>query len=143
MSQLPAHPSILGIAHLGIRVAELERSLAFYALLGFEHVAGPFEHEPVVILENAAGVEINLIVNAVPESNENVLMDVPQKYAGYTHAALVIEDVAQAVEVLRQHGIEPSGGTVDFPTGARGIFVRDPDRNVIELHQRAPTVLSS
>jgi hypothetical protein len=25
---------------------------------------------------------------------------------------------------------------VRFPTGAQAIFIRDPDRNVIELHQR-------
>jgi catechol 2,3-dioxygenase-like lactoylglutathione lyase family enzyme len=33
-------------------------------------------------------------------------------------------------------GIHLSGGPIEFFPGARGIFVRDPDRNVIELHQR-------
>ena len=30
-----------------------------------------------------------------------------------------------------------SGGPVTFPTGHRAIFLRDPDRNVIELNQSA------
>ena len=33
-------------------------------------------------------------------------------------------------------GIPLSGGPVRFSADAQAIFVRDPDRNVIELHQR-------
>jgi hypothetical protein len=36
---------------------------------------------------------------------------------------------------LEREGIRPSGGPVTFPTGHRAIFLRDPDRNVIELNQ--------
>jgi catechol-2,3-dioxygenase len=61
---------IAGIAHIGIRVHDLERSVAFYELLGFRKTAGPI------------------------------------------------------------------GGPIRFETGAQAIFVRDPDRNVIELDQR-------
>ena len=129
---------IVGVAHLGIRVADLERSLRFYEQLGFRLIAGPFEHEPVAILENAAGVEINLIVNASPMSGGNVLMDIPEKHAGYTHVALLVPSLEQTCARLEALGIEPSGGPVTFPNGARAVFVRDPDRNVIELHERAP-----
>jgi hypothetical protein len=37
---------------------------------------------------------------------------------------------------LEAAGIALSGGPIQFGPGARGMFVRDPDRNVIELHQR-------
>lgn len=134
----PEPVAILGVAHLGIRIAELQRSLDFYERLGFKRVAGPFAGEPVVILENAAGVEINLIVNAVPSSSSNVLMDVPDKHPGYTHVALLVSDLEQTRERLATLGIELSGGPVSFPNGARAVFVRDPDRNVIELHQQRP-----
>ena len=129
---------IVGVAHLGIRVAEFERSRVFYEQLGFRHVAGPFEHEPVAILENGAGVEINLIINANPASNGNVLMDVPEKHAGYTHVALVVPSLDETIARLAALGIELSGGPVTFPNGSRAVFVRDPDRSVIELHERAP-----
>ena len=126
---------VRGIAHIGIRVADLERSKAFYAVLGFELVGGPFGSEPVAILEHPAGVEINLIINASPASTNNVLMDEPVKHAGYTHVALDCPDIAAAEAALASAGIPLSGGPVTFPTGHRAIFVRDPDRNVIELNQ--------
>ncbi|MGZ3386954.1 MAG: VOC family protein [Isosphaeraceae bacterium] len=133
------HTLIKGIAHVGIRVASLERSRAFYAHLGFELVAGPIGPEPVAILKNASGTEINLILNAQPKEREhNVLMDEPVKHAGYTHIALACDDIAAAQEALAKVGIPLSGGPVTFPHGHKAIFVRDPDRNVIELHQGLP-----
>ena len=126
---------ITGIAHVGIRVAELERSRQFYGLLGFELVAGPLGSEPVAILEHAAGIEINLILNAQREREHNVLMEEPVKHAGYTHIALGCRDIEAARASLEAAGITISGGPVTFPNGHRAIFVRDPDRNVIELHQ--------
>lgn len=129
---------IVGVAHLGIRVADFERSRRFYEQLGFQHVAGPFDHEPVAILENAAGVEINLIINATPASGGNVLMDIAEKHAGYTHVALLVPSLEETLARLEALGIEPSGGPVTFPNGSRAVFVRDPDRSVIELHERAP-----
>ena len=129
---------IVGVAHLGIRVAEFERSRRFYEQLGFRHIAGPYTHEPVAILENDAGVEINLIVNATPASSGNILMDVPDKHAGYTHVALLVPSLDETRARLEALGIELSGGPVTFPNGSRAVFVRDPDRNVIELHERVP-----
>lgn len=129
---------IVGVAHLGIRVADFERSRRFYEQLGFRHVAGPYEQAPVAILENAAGVEINLIVNATPTSSANVLMDVADKHAGFTHVALLVSNLEETIARLAALGIEPSDGPVTFPNGSRAVFVRDPDRSVIELHERAP-----
>jgi lactoylglutathione lyase len=63
-------------------------------------------------------------------------MDVPQKHPGITHVALLCLDIMAAKERLEAAGIRLSGGPVRFGPGAQGIFVRDPDRNVIELHQR-------
>jgi lactoylglutathione lyase len=126
---------VKGVAHVGIRVAKLERSLEFYRHLGFELVAGPIGPEPVVILKNASGTELNLILNAQAERAHNVLMDEPVKHAGYTHIALECDDIAAAQVALERAGISLSGGPVTFPHGHQAIFVRDPDRNVIELHQ--------
>jgi lactoylglutathione lyase len=132
MSLIATH----GLAHIGIRVHDLARSVAFYELLGFTKIAGPVGPEPVAILTHPSGVELNLIINA-PNANEpNVLMDVSEKHAGITHIALLCDDIARAKTQLESVGITPSGGPVRFGPGAQGLFVRDPDRNVIELHQR-------
>lgn len=128
-------PLISSVAHIGIRVRELERSRAFYGVLGFELTAGPFGSEPVAILSHPSGVEINLIINAKAERDHNVLMDEAVKYAGYTHVALSCPDLQVAMATLERAGIPLSGGPVTFPTGHRAIFLRDPDRNVIELNE--------
>ncbi|MCP9773888.1 VOC family protein [Synechococcus sp. Tobar12-5m-g] len=127
---------ISGLAHIGIRVHDMERSAAFYSRLGFRLVAGPIGPEPVAILTHPSGVEINLILNAPTAAEANVLMDGPDKPAGITHFALLCTDLNTAIEELHAAGLEPSAGPVDFGGQARGLFLRDPDRNVIELHQR-------
>ena len=45
---------ISGIAHIGIRVHDLERAVRFYQLLGFSKTAGPLGPEPVAILDHPA-----------------------------------------------------------------------------------------
>src|SRR5258705_5216035 len=119
--------------HLGIRVTDKARALAFYATLGFE-----LEHESdfdaVVIIKNAAGVELNLIVNGVDRSGgKNILMDVPEKHPGYTHVAYRVADIVRTIAVLKDNGIAITQGPVTFGDGPVAAFVRDPYRNVIQL----------
>lgn len=127
---------IRGLAHIGIRVHDLERSMTFYALLGFTKTAGPIGPEPVAILDHPSGLEVNLVLNAPNASEPNVLMDVPEKHPGITHFALLCPDILAAKARLEAEGIRISGGPIRFGPKAQGIFVRDPDGNVIELHQR-------
>lgn len=128
---------IQGLAHVGIRVHDLERSLRFYELLGFRKTVGPIGPEPVAILEHPSGLEVNLVLNAPQARAPNVLMDVADKHAGITHIALLCPDILAARDALAAQGIALSGGPIEFYPGAQGIFVRDPDGNVIELHQRS------
>jgi lactoylglutathione lyase len=127
---------ILGLAHIGIRVHDMARSVRFYELLGFAKTAGPIGPEPVAILEHPSGVEVNLVLNAPSADALNILMDVADKHPGITHFALLCPDIAAAQARLEAAGIPLSGGPIQFGPGMKGIFVRDPDRNVIELHQR-------
>lgn len=123
---------VTGWGHVGIRVHDLERSVSFYELLGFRKVVGPIGPEPVAILLHPAGVEINLILNAPDADTPNALMDVPHKLPGYTHIALVVADLEAAERALVEAG-HPISGRMGTPIGMKAIFVRDPDRNVIEL----------
>ncbi len=128
---------ITGFAHVGIRVRDLDTSRAFYANLGFEFVAGPVGPDPAAILAHPSGTVINFILNAASGGSENVLMDLPDKHPGYTHMALAVTDLAAVQEALESHGIRITEGPVEFP-GARALFVRDPDGNVIEFNQSVP-----
>ena len=126
--------AIQRVDHIGIRVRDLDRALGFYRVLGFEllHRA---TGDDVAIVQNENGVELNLIFNAnAGEPETNVLMDVPGKYPGYTHMALRIGSVPTAIAALKASDIAITQGPVSFgDSGEVSVFVRDPDRNVIEL----------
>ena len=62
----------------------------------------------------------------------NMLMDVPEKYPGYTHMALAVDDVGAVEAALERAGIRLTGSRGD-PAAKAAVFVRDPDGNVIEL----------
>ncbi len=128
---------VTGLAHIGIRVHDLDRARSFYEVLGYQFVAGPVGPEPVAILTHPSGPEINLILNARESEAPNVLMDLPEKHAGYTHAALSVGDLEEAMRIVESAGHKITEGPVNFPGGARAAFVRDPDGNVIELNQAA------
>ncbi len=127
---------ITRINHVGIRIRDLDTTRAFYESLGFEFLAGPVGPEPVAIMEHPSGVNINFILNASENAaEENLLMDVPQKHTGYTHMALEITDAPAVMRQLGELGIEITE-VVSFGD-AMFFFIRDPDGNVIELHQPA------
>ncbi|MGH8601263.1 MAG: VOC family protein [Gammaproteobacteria bacterium] len=132
---MSASTLITGIAHVGIRVHKLDRARAFYELLGFNFVIGPIGPEPVAIMSHPSGIEINFILNASDNSSQNVLMDVKEKHSGYTHIALSVENVLEMKSELEESGIIITEGPITFPGGSTSIFVRDPDRNVIEFNQ--------
>jgi lactoylglutathione lyase len=125
------------VDHIGIRVRDLDRALAFYRVLGFE-LHWKDATDAVAIIRNARDVELNLVYNARDDAGgRNILMDVGEKYPGYTHVALRVESIKAAIEALRENGIRITQGPVSFGRdGHVSVFVRDPDLNVVELRGR-------
>ena len=129
--------NISNIDHIGIRITEKNAALDFYKILGFQ-VEQEVEFDAVIIMKNNNGVEINLINNGKDISDgKNILMDVPEKHPGFTHVAFSVESILHVMETLEKNNIAISQGPVTFGRdGHVSIFIRDPDRNTIELRGR-------
>jgi hypothetical protein len=88
--------------------------------------------------------ELILIFNAnAGDLTANILMDVPDKFPCYTHIALRVASITSTVAALKENDIAITQGPVSFgESGQVSVFVRDPDRNVIELRGRDQGVWS-
>ena len=123
---------IQSVNHIGIRVSEKNQSVAFYQLLGFQFTddAG-FEDGHPIIMQHPSGVVVNLLGPANQDPGRNILMDVEVQYSGITHIALTVSSIEHARQFMQENNIEETG-SFSFG-GMSAVFMRDPDRNVIEL----------
>jgi catechol 2,3-dioxygenase-like lactoylglutathione lyase family enzyme len=128
---------ILAYDHVGVRVTDVARSLAFYESLGFR-VDTRNSTETAREIINDAGVRLNLILNGVPTPRgDNVLMDHSPKWPGFTHAAFVIDNLTAVLQWASRANVAISEGPVDW--GRRiTCFLRDPDSNVLEFNELKP-----
>ena len=120
--------------HVGIRVTDAARSIAFYERLGFR-IVEELSNERVAEMVTASGTRINLIFNGVEQPGaRNVLLDDPVKLPGYTHAAFVVDSLDAVLSWAADRGVRITEGPVDW--GRRlTCFLRDPDGNVLEFNQ--------
>jgi glutathione S-transferase len=125
---------VIAYDHVGLRVTDRMRSLAFYGSLGFRLDEA---HSSTTALEivNDVGVRLNLILNGQPTpQRDNVLMDRTQKWPGYTHAAFIVDRLSEILEWAAKHEVAITEGPVDW--GRRlTCFLRDPDSNVLEFNE--------
>jgi len=123
---------IESVNHIGIRIRDKSTSVSFYELLGFELTADAgFEEGHPLIMRHPSGVVLNLLGPANADENRNILMDVDDKHTGITHFALTVASLDDAKAFMSEHDVKITGS---FSFGnMSAIFIRDPDRNVIEL----------
>lgn len=120
------------IDHIGIRVHDKKRSIGFYEGIGFRLITDiGFEKGHPVIMQHASGVVLNLLGPSDPGTGENILMDIDAKHPGITHVSFKVASIDDAKAFLKSENIALTG---EFSfKGMHAIFIRDPDRNVIEL----------
>ena len=120
------------INHIGIRVSDRQVSTAFYEKLGFETLTDAgFDQGHPIIMRHPSGVTLNLLGPSTEGRGTNILMDVAGKHAGITHFALHVASLDETKAFLDREGI-PITGSFSFGS-LSAVFIRDPDRTVIEL----------
>lgn len=139
------------IAHTGLTVSSLERSLAFYRdVLGLEVVMEqekeggylaaivgyPGAHVRMAHLVTPGGGTIELFEYLEPPGSGTPL---EPRNVGITHVCLVVADVHAAYARLVEAGATPLSAPVEIDTGANrgafGLYVRDPDGILLEIFQ--------
>jgi lactoylglutathione lyase len=126
---------INSLDHVGIRVMDFDRAVSFYEKLEFRVTRHDLS-EHVVVLTHDSGIEINLLDSGNDDNSQsNILMDIEQKFPGYTHYAIEVDSAAAAKIFFESVGIETTEGPVTLGDGKTSVFIRDPDRNVIEFTQ--------
>jgi lactoylglutathione lyase len=124
--------------HTCYRIGEIERSVAFYAKLGFEEVRRlPIGEEAINVFMALPGEAPRL------ELTYNHGIGSYDHGSGYNHIALLVDDLDGTLERLAGEGIEPEkppyrpGGRTE---GHRICFVRDPDGYRCELVEAEASV---
>jgi lactoylglutathione lyase len=121
--------------NFGLRVADLDRSLAFYKAVGYEVVGSapetPIGHLTMLKLPDDEFVTVELVYKA-GEGPTNV-------ESGLSHFAVKVESMDAVVRDLRARGIDVDDpvspdGSEDFLTA----MIEDPDGNRIELVRWPP-----
>ncbi|MBK7923990.1 MAG: VOC family protein [Gemmatimonadetes bacterium] len=130
----PPIPAGVRIGHVHLKVADLERALAFYhGVLGF---AITQRYGPDAAFLSAGGYHHHLGLNTW-ESRGGAAP--PPGSTGLYHTAILYptrRDLAEAFERLRQ-AAHPIDGAADHGV-SEALYLRDPDDNGVELYWDRP-----
>jgi lactoylglutathione lyase len=122
------------LIHTCYRVADLDRSVAFYEKLGMEEVGRiPIRDEAINVFMGLPGDGPRL------ELTYNIGRDEPYEIGtGYGHIAITVDDMEGTLERLAGLGIEPERPPYSVREGGSLLcFVRDPDDYRIEVIEKA------
>ena len=119
---------ITGLAHIGIFVKDIDKSIDFYKRLGFTLDA---EEAPSIRLAFlSAG---NCLIELVEKKDE------PTRNAGVIdHVAVVVDDIDAAIANANANGIKIDAGQVNTMTilgGIKNVFFEGPDGERLEFFE--------
>ncbi len=125
------HPSV---GHVHLRVADLDRSIAFYRdILGFELTTRIGEEAAFL---GAGGYHHHIGLNTWQSAGASAP---PPGHTGLYHAAFLYPDRAALATVIQRVidvGI-PLDGAADHGV-SEAVYLRDPDQNGVELYRDRP-----
>ncbi|HJP75532.1 MAG TPA: VOC family protein [Pseudonocardiaceae bacterium] len=115
--------------HIGLRVTDLDRSLAFYAAVGYE-VVGSVPETPIgrltmLKLPDDDFVTVELVHDGKPVD----------RGTDVSHLVVQVESMAGTLDALAAHGIAPVGSVQEHDGDMKTAFIADPDGRRIELVQ--------
>jgi lactoylglutathione lyase len=115
--------------HVGLRVTDLEWSLAFYQAVGYE-VVGSVPETPIgqLIMLKLPGdefVTVELVHDGKPV----------ERGSDISHFVVQVESIAEALGALAGQGIEPDAPAHEHDGGMKTALIADPDGRRIELVQ--------
>jgi lactoylglutathione lyase len=118
--------------HVGLRVADRERSLAFYRAVGYEVVGSvpetPLGHLTMLKLPDDEFVTIELVHD--PDRGG------VDRGTGLSHLVVQVESLGATLPELAARGIDAEPpGSPDGSDDVRTTWITDPDGNRIELVQ--------
>ena len=127
------------LGHVLLRVADIERSKAFYTdLLGFEVVEQDPAHGGVFMTLGEYGHTLDLFQVADPATAQQLV----DNRLGVHHFAFQIDSpvaLKEAYFTLKDHGIEDIRA-VDH-VSQQSIYFHDPDGNRVEIYYELPNAL--
>jgi catechol 2,3-dioxygenase-like lactoylglutathione lyase family enzyme len=135
-------PHVLRLHHVGIVVQNMRESLAWYRdNLGFEHqydftLPGA---KVTMIVRGDARLELYQVEGAAPMMSERKEVETILKFEGVNHLGLTVEDLDATITALEAKGVEIVIPPTAVPneSGDRFAFIRDYERNLVELFQVA------
>lgn len=149
--------SITGLVHVNVNCSDFERSLAFYELLGFEHVADvpatnsaevaaavgmpPYRVRGALLLLRGGAAPFMLDLLEWQEPRDDTAPYAHLYHLGIARIALASDDLDADMAALRGEGVEflSEPATVAMPgqPSTRFVCFKDPDGTVLELVQPA------
>ena len=149
--------TLTGFSHVGIQVADLERSAHFYGeVLGLELVARWVrDQEYIQELVGYPGVELNVAVFRLPNSDgfleileyrnvDKTPIDPATANPGTAHFCLYVEDIEAVYERLIAGGArsvsEVKSPNIGPNKGGKAVYMIDPDGIRFELVETSKTL---
>ena len=129
-AQPPARPRILGIAHVALRVSDIEKSRAFYEqFLGF---AEPFS------LNNPDGSLAMTFVKINDQQYLELFPGLDPSADRLHHVALQTDDAERMRVYLAGRGVKVPGQVLKGRIGNLNFNITDPDGHTVEIVEYAP-----
>ena len=119
---------ITGLAHIGIFVKDIERSIDFYKRLGFTLDK---EEQPSIRLAFLSSG--NCLIELIEQK------EMPPRTAGTVdHVAMVVDNIDAAIKNAKANGIEIDSSlvnSVDIMGGIKNVFFEGPDGERLEFFE--------